>query len=423
MQAGGALPSSGVYQEREIMANLSRQIRKPRQLIANSGQFGRLIPFQYAHVFAGESQHNIKTSLNFFTKPIKSMLDGATVDVWYYYVPWRLVWDEFPNWVMGDYTPTKDPATDNEATWTSSSEGNALFGTQILASQASMLADAYTMIVNQYFREEHDHYTVSTSPAVLPIVDRTAETQGDEDYEGEDETIDVSSGTLSIREIERKRAKLAYERRVESLDNKYTSFLRAQGVNANEAVAQIPEFLGHYRKYIKPQKTVNDSTGTTVQHYAHECTFSLTKRRFFQEHGVVIGCASIRPKVHLSGGYNADAAIWGAPRAFPHVGQLAENKKIQNAANFLSTGAGENETDFSPSTYLNIDHYLWHGRMHTIESDTNYFNAYDPTDDETALYPSAAWDAAVSSASGTHYYIDGVTSSKIATPLRRLKVV
>lgn len=403
------------------MANLSRNIRKPRQIIANSGQFGRLVPFQYSHVFAGESQHNIKTSLNFWSKPIKSMLDGATVDVWYYYTPWRLVWDEFPKWVMGDYTPTKDPAS-GSSVWTNGNAGAALFGTMANAISADLIGSAYELIVNQYFREEHDHYTLSTSPAVLPIVDRTAETQGDEDYEEEDETIDVSSGTLSIKEIERKRAKLAYERRVEALDNKYTSYLRAQGVNANEAVAQIPEFLGHYRKYIKPQRTINDGTGLSVQHYAHECSFSLTKRRFFQEHGVVIGVASIRPKIHLSGGSNADAYIWADPRLFPHVGQLAENKKIQ-AATWLSTGALENESDNAPATYLNIDHYLWNGRAHTLETDTNYFNAYDPTDDETALYPSAAWDGAVSSASDTHFYLDGVTSSKIATPLRRLKVV
>jgi hypothetical protein len=297
-----------------------------------------------------------------------------------------------------------------------------LFGEQS-GFQAHLLGTGYEMIVNEYFREEHDQYTIANDPAVLPIVDRTAETQGDEDYEEEDETIDVSGGTLSIRTLERHRARLAYERKVESLDGKYTSFLRAQGVNANETVAQRPEFLGHYRKYIKPQRTVNDSTGLSVQTFAHECTHSLSKRRFFQEHGCVIGCASVRPKVHLNGGYNADAYIWQTPQQFPHVGQLAEHKKIATAA-FQSTAGYENEADGNPATYLNIDHYLWNGRTHVNNVDSSYINAYDPTDDETALYPSQAWDAVpTDNTASQHFNFEGVMSTKVATPLRRLKVV
>jgi hypothetical protein len=395
------------------MANLKRQIRKPRFVIGNAGKFGRLIPFTYHHVYAGESQHNIKTMMNFMSKPVAQRMSGATLDIWYYYVPWRLVWDQFPEWVMGDSTLTVPN--------TKVTEGRALFG-MMASEQAHMLGTAYEMVVNHYFREEHDQYSLSTDPAVLPIVDRTAETQGDEDYEEEDESIDVSGGTLSIRELERRRARLAYERRVESLDGKYTSFLRAQGVNANETVAQVPEFVGHYRKYIKPSKTINDTTGLSVQTYAHECSHTLTKRRFFQEHGVIIGCAAIRPKVHLNGGLNGDAYQWSTPQQFPHVGMLAEHKKIANNE-FVSRGGYENETDGTPATYINIDHYLWNGRTHVLNTESGYINAYDPTDDETALYPSAAWDAVLSTASDKHYHIDGVVSSKLATPLRRMKVV
>lgn len=397
------------------MANLSRQIRKPRFVIGNGGKFGRLIPFSYHQVFAGESQHNIKSQLQFMSKPVAHRMSGATLDIWYYYVPWRLVWSDFPTWVMGD--STLEPPNTHET------KGNALFGTQ-LSYQSHLLGSAYEMIVNQYFREEHDQYTLGTTPAVLPIVDRTAETQGDEDYDAEDETIDVSGGTLSLKTLEAHRARLAYERKVESLDGKYTSFLRAQGVNANETVAQIPEFLGHYRKYIKPQRTVNDSTGLSVQTFAHECSHTLSKRRFFQEHGCVIGCASIRPKVHLSGGAaNADSYMWTTPQQFPHVGQLAEHKKIANDS-FASRGGYENEADGAPDTYLNVDHYLWNGRTHVLNVDSSYINAYDPTDDETALYPSAAWDAVPTDTSvAQHFNFEGVMSTKIATPLRRLKVV
>lgn len=397
------------------MANLARNIRKPRHVLANAGDFGKLVPFSYHMVFAGESQHNIKTSLHFQSEPITPKLAGCTVDVWYYYVPHRLVWEDFPTWVMGDSSLTMPSAN--------GPYGRTLFADNTTGSNYAphFLANGYEMIVNQYFREEHDAYDVTTNTtATLPIVDRTAETQGDEDYETEDETIDVSSGTLSIREIERKRARLAYERRVESLDGKYTSWLRAQGVNANEAVAQIPEFLGHYRKYIKPSQTVNDANGATVQMYKHECNFTLNKRRFFQEHGHVIGVYALRPKVHLYGGVNAEWYMWSRPDYFPHVGQLAENKKIQGS-NFENYGQLENNLS-GTDTYMNMDHYLWHGRAHTLDTGSGSIVAYDATSDETALYPQSAWDGVSVGTPTNDYFVDGIMSTKIATPLRRLRV-
>ena len=136
-----------------------------------------------------------------------------------------------------------------------------------------------------------------------------------------------------------------------------------------------------------------------------------------------MGCASIRPKVHLNGGQNADSFIWYTPQQFPHVGQLAEHKKLASAS-FVNYGGYENEDDGTPATYLNIDHYLWNGRTHVMNVDSSYINAYDPSDDETALYPTAAWDAVPTDNTATqHFNFEGVMSTKVATPLRRLKVV
>ena len=117
-----------------------------------------------------------------------------------------------------------------------------------------------------------------------------------------------------------------------------------------------------------------------------------------------------------------DSNIFAEPRMMPHVGQLNENKKIQNG-NFTSTGGYENELDGSPATYLNVDHYLWHGRANTSINVAGYINAYDPTDDESALYPTSAWDACPVTTASTHFVADGMVSTKIATPLRRMRVI
>jgi hypothetical protein len=395
------------------MANLQRQMRKPRFVIGNTGKFGRLQPFTYSTVYAGETQKEIKAQLNFMSEPIAVAQSGATIDVWFYYVPYSLIWDNFQTWIMGDSVETLSTTDhiDSRTLWGVSS---------IRSEQDHMLGNAYKKVVNHYFRDDENQISaVPTSPVAIPIVDQSAETSGDVDLDNEDETIDVSSGTLSLKELERKRATLRYERRVEMMDGKYINWLKNQGVNANETLAEIPEFLGHYRRYIKPSRTVDQSNGFTVQHYGHECKIKLIKRRYFQEAGVVIGVYSVRPKVHLTGGFDLTAAQFASPQQFPQVGQLAEHKKVMSVDG-NSWGGYENETDNNPATYMSIDAGLFKGRHHAFNVDSDYIKSYDPTDDATAMYPTAAWDSMLVTSQEVHYAVDGVMSHSLVTPLRKL---
>ena len=404
------------------MANLQRQMRKPRFVIGNTGKFGRLQPFNYSTVFAGETQKEIKAQLNFMSEPIKFAQSGATVDVWFYYVPFSLVWDNFREWVMGDgtYTLSEASKTPARSLWgrLSSADDAGISGIQ-----DHMLGEAYKQIVNHYFLDDENQITsVPSSATTLPIVDQSAETSGDVDLANEDETIDVSSGTLSLKELERKRANLRYERRVEMMDGKYTNWLKNQGVNASEQLTDIPEFLGHYRRYIKPSRTVDQSNGFTVQHYGHECKIKLTKRRYFQEAGVVIGVYSVRPKIHLVGGYDASAAMFYTPEQFPQVGQLSEHKTISNNSNtnFQEYGGYENSSTSAQTTYMSIDASLFKGRHQAFNVDGDYIKSHASSTDTGMMYPAASWDNFLVTSQDVHYAVDGVISHSLVTPLRKL---
>ena len=400
------------------MANLRRQMRKPRFVLANKGKFGRLIPFHSEYVFAGETMKKLKASMNFMSKPIKIAQSGATVDIWFYYVPMPIIWSDFPNWVMGDST-LNVPATNSSA-------GGSLWGTSAGANAGVFLGqidhfnhEAYVKVLNHYFRDDENQVTSATSPQSIPIIDQSAETSGDADLEAEDETIDVSGGTLSLKELERKRANLRYERRVEMQDGKYVNWLKNQGVNANEQLAEVPEFLGHYRRFVRPSRTVSQTTGFTVQHYGHDCSLELTKRRYFQESGMIIGVMAVRPKVHLRSGYNVIDRMWTSPERFPHVGQLAEHKRIMNASG-TSSGGYENEQDGSPDTYMSIDASLFKGRHEAFNYIDTYVKVYDPTSDADAMYPVTAWDGILETTSNDHFHMDGVMSTSLVTPLQKL---
>lgn len=401
------------------MANLQRQMRKPRFVIGNTGKFGRLQPFTHSYVFAGETQKEIKAQLNFMSEPINVAQSGATVDVWFYYVPFSLIWSDFREWVMGDYT--------GQLSYTDYAAGRSLWGktgsdddSGFDARLDHMLHGAYKAVANHYFKDDENQITGTvTTPVAIPIVDQSMETTGDVDLGLEDETIDVSSGTLSLRELERKRANLRYERRVEMMDGKYINWLKNQGVNASEQLVDIPEFLGHYRRYIKPSRTVDQSNGFTVQHYGHECKIKFIKRRYFQESGIVIGCYAVRPKVHLIGGQDMSAWMFMSPEKFPQVGQLAEHKSISNAAGGAQ-GGYENESDGTPQTFMSMDAALFKGRHQAFNIDTDYIAAHNATDDTTAMYPTAAWDNMLVTSQAVHYAVDGVVSHSLVTPLRKL---
>ena len=399
------------------MANLRRQMRKPRFVIANKGKFGRLVPFHAEYVFAGETMKKLKASMNFMSKPIALAQSGATIDICYYYVPMPIIWSDFPTWVMGDST-INVPTTNVAA-------GRTLWGFTGVDDDVStgyhdhFLHESYVKIANHYFRDDENQITTATSPTAIPIVDQSAETSGDVDLDNEDETIDVSGGSLSLKELERKRANLRYERRVEMQDGKYVNWLKNQGVNANEQLSDIPEFLGHYRRFVRPSRTVSQTTGFTVQHYGHDCSMELTKRRYFQESGMIIGVAAVRPKIHLGGGRNTSGWIWVSPERFPHVGQLAEHKKVMSGSG-NSEGGYELDSDGSPSTYMSIDGSLFKGRHEAYNTDSAYVKTHNPSSDADAMYPTAAWDACLETSSNDHFHMDGVMSTSLVTPLQKL---
>jgi hypothetical protein len=392
-------------------------MRKPRFVIANKGKFGRLIPFHAEHVFAGETMKKLKASMNFMSKPIALAQSGATIDIWYYYVPLPIIWSDFPQWVMGDSTinPPYAQYANGRSLWGMTGSDDD----QATGEYEHLLHEAYVKIANHYFKDDENQITTAGSPTSLPIVDQSAETTGDADLDAEDETIDVSGGTLSLKELERKRANLRYERRVEMQDGKYVNWLKNQGVNANEQLSEIPEFLGHYRRFVRPSRTVSQSTGFTVQHYGHDCSMELTKRRYFQESGLIIGVAAVRPKIHLVGGFNTSGYIYLSPERFPHVGQLAEHKKIMGVDG-SSQGGRENESDNSPATYMSSDASLFKGRHEAYNTDSSYVKTHNPTSDSDAMYPTAAWDGVLETSSDDHFHMDGVMSTSLVTPLQKL---
>jgi hypothetical protein len=279
---------------------------------------------------------------------------------------------------------------------------------------------AYELIVNSYFRAPDDAeyvYDALSDLAYLPIVDQTFEARGSTSLVSIDEQIDVSGGTLSIEDLREAQAKLRYRETRAKFSDRYYDFLKRQGVRVTEQMADMPEMAGHYRKFLWPQKTVDQSTGFTVQSYVHDCHAEFNKPRYLQEHSILLSVACLRPKLVSYGGLAIEREFT-SPERVPQVGQLRDHKTIQS----LYVG----NTDGTP-VERTIDDYLWHGQsLSCILDADDPIAGYNPSTLDELRYPKTVWQALVSDKTklnGNDLAMDGVVTTKIATPLQRPKPV
>ena len=85
----------------------------------------------------------------------------------------------------------------------------------------------------------------------------------------------------------------------------YTNLLEAYGVKikhgGGDSLATEPELLGHKRQYVWPARSTEPSTGAVKARFQVVEDFSINKRRFFPEHGLVAVYCGFRLPYFLDG--------------------------------------------------------------------------------------------------------------------------
>lgn len=72
---------------------------------------GLLIPFYSEPIIPGDTFNVATTALLRLATPLKPLMDDLTADIHYWFVPNRLVWDHWPNFMGERAHPTDDPTT------------------------------------------------------------------------------------------------------------------------------------------------------------------------------------------------------------------------------------------------------------------------------------------------------------------------
>ena len=147
---------------------------------------GDIVPIYADEVLPGDTCKMHTASLVRMTTPINPVMDNAWMDTYYFFVPRRLVWEHWKEF-MGENTTdawTQEveyqipQLTTPEGGWTKGTVGEKLYGIQGReGSVDACYARAYALIYNEWFRNEN-----IIEPAEVSTGDATTEGSNGEDY-------------------------------------------------------------------------------------------------------------------------------------------------------------------------------------------------------------------------------------------------
>lgn len=155
------------------MKNIKRSSFKRPCTLSTTFNTGEIIPILSEEVLPGDTCKMKTNSLVRMTTPIYPVMDNAWMDTYYFFVPRRLVWEHWKEFMGENTTDAWTQETEYqipqlqipEGGWNKGTLGEKLYGIQSRAGGSTVdacYARAYTLIFNEWFRNEN-----ITEPAEL----------------------------------------------------------------------------------------------------------------------------------------------------------------------------------------------------------------------------------------------------------------
>lgn len=158
---------------------------------------------------------------------------------------------------------------------------------------------------------------------------------------------DLSEATaVSVNDVREAFALQRYEEARARYGSRYTEYLRYLGVRSSDARLQRPEYLGGGKQTIQFSEVLQTAEGTDpvgeLRGHGIGAVRSNRYRRFFEEHGFVISCISIKPKTIYAQGlhrhWNRRTKEEFFQKELQHIGQQEILNKELYAAHTLPEG-------------------------------------------------------------------------------------
>jgi hypothetical protein len=257
----------------------------------------RLTPIYRQQVVPGstvniDAQVNLKTAS--FTKLVTT---PCLASVWFFYVPHRLVWDDWT-----DFISKSEPQTNFIG---STFKGSNYFEKTLntVSPQVSPLyRRAYKLVYNEYFNTGNGFNVTDDSSVTIMGDLRNPEQYCSKlrlDAEVADPEFTVTGSTIPLNEFYRAQMNARSKQRSQMTGDKYVDTLARMGVDASWMIAERPEFLGTKSKLCAPVLTASTESATLGQEVSRfNCSLSIDiKGKHFAEHGYIVGVVGLRPLV------------------------------------------------------------------------------------------------------------------------------
>lgn len=386
--------------------NLSgrRHTRRPAFNVGQTSVFGSAFVVNHQMVLPGESITSHNARLRLQSIPITSRLAGAYFDIMTFLVPYRLLWDGWEDFLV-------------EGTGTLPVMGSNSKDMLLLAGDPQFPELAFDHVIENFFRSP---WNPSVTAARLPHIDFLGDqmiTDPSVFPDSEKLRMDVQTGTpdfveLEMDELAETQYKERQRNRVKRYSSGYAEMLADYGVNVQEGLV-LAEYLGGARSWHYPSRTIDESTGYSVQSYMLDVNWKRDRKNVFSaEHAVLLDIAVLRPKVYPRNKLMSTEGLRTENHHFMMPAHEHDQTYRVDASGMYASMSGE----------LDLRAPLFHGEWRVGQGFAGtgtgepYSGYYDVAAQEQGVYPDYSAIAGTSDLDSNHHFaIDGKVRSAIRT--------
>lgn len=307
----------------------------------NEANFYRATPLARKMVAPGDTISSFIVDARFISAVFdKVRTNPLLAQIWLFYVPHRLVWDQWVDFIALSDTVTAVPTT--------TSAWGSMFETPATAKSV-LFRRSYKLAYNQFFGDKqvgqaagawYDDITADTvttlggllawDQLVASQVSRAAYTQTSFTA-----AVSGATATIPLDDFARSLRDNTARRRQKITGDKYVDVMRQMGVELDWRVQMAPEFLGSGQAVLFPRERAGAGDATSlssrVSEWSGKLAVSMSGKRHFAEHGYVMALAGFRPSYLVADSMPADAVRTGKDGFFrPDADTVADALTIGN---------------------------------------------------------------------------------------------
>ena len=278
-----------------------------------SGVWGKLTPLKYIEVAAGDSISGSVSVHNRSAKTVDESKSRAYTDLYAFYVPYRVLWDEWPQFITGQTDSIQLPQMNNVREWNfEKTIGNNFLGLayyaiwlrffsnqNLFTNKSQENTKKLSVRAAEYERspQGQNQITVYRRPTTYDLKMLDAELATNPINIVEMNATDSGGNpTTTINNLRQAMTEERFQKSREYYGGRYTDFLAASGIKANWNILDEPECIGVLNKdwQYKKVKGTGENNLAQVSGYFEGVNTLKLRKTFCPEHGLIVVLGACR---------------------------------------------------------------------------------------------------------------------------------